>query len=38
MIIIHGKAPINPEKRDEAKAIMKIMMDATLLEDGCITY
>lgn len=38
MIIIHGKAPINPDKREEAKAIMKTMMDATLQEDGCITY
>ncbi|MEM9951616.1 MAG: putative quinol monooxygenase [Chloroflexota bacterium] len=38
MIVIHGKAPINPEKRELAKDIMKTMMDATLQEEGCITY
>ena len=38
MIVVAGTAPINPEKREEAKVILKTMMDATMQEDGCITY
>lgn len=38
MIVVAGVAPIDPNKREEAKAIMKKIMDATLLEEGCITY
>ncbi len=38
MIVIAGTAPISPAKREEAKAILKTMMDATMQEDGCISY
>lgn len=38
MIVIAGNAPIDPSKREQAKIAMKTMMDATLQEDGCITY
>jgi len=38
MIVIAGTAPIDPTKHEEAKTIMKTMMDATLQEDGCISY
>lgn len=38
MIVVAGIAPINPSKREEAKVILKTMMDATMQEDGCITY
>lgn len=38
MIVIAGTAPIDPLKREEAKTIIKKMMDATALEDGCISY
>ena len=38
MIVVAGTAPINPEKREEAKVILKTMMDATMQEEGCITY
>lgn len=38
MLVIAGNAPINPAKREEGKVILKTMMDATMQEDGCITY
>lgn len=38
MIVIAGKVPIDPSKREQAKTIMKTMMDTTLQEEGCITY
>lgn len=38
MIVVTGTVPINPAKREEAKVILKTMMDATIQEEGCITY
>ncbi|MEL6406379.1 MAG: putative quinol monooxygenase [Chloroflexota bacterium] len=38
MIVIAGTVKIDPAKREDAKAVMKTMMDATMQEDGCITY
>ena len=38
MIVIAGTVKIDPPKRESAKTVMKTMMDATMQEDGCITY
>jgi len=38
MIVIAGTAPIDPSKREQAKVVIKKMMDATAQEEGCITY
>lgn len=38
MLVIAGEIRIDPEKREEAVAIVLEMMAATRNEDGCVTY
>ena len=38
MIVIAGTVKIDTTKHEDAKIAMKAMMDATVQEDGCITY
>ena len=38
MLIVAGKIPIQPEKREEAMAVATVMAKATQAEKGCIEY
>ena len=38
MIVVAGKIPVKPERRDEAQRAALAMVEATRREPGCISY
>lgn len=38
MIIVHGTIPIRPEAMEQALELARVMVEATIEEDGCISY